>query len=291
MVPERLRKDRLADIERTAAALDVPLVVAPAEGLETLAAEGLIYRSGHISPFAFSKLLFAEVLTDLDEVVYLDVDTLIRAPLDELLSWELTRPLGAVQVLDPGGAHLFGTTREPYFNSGVLRLSLERMRQERIWGRAKEILLTHDKFLLVEQDVLNIIFRRNFDVLPTAFNAFDDLLSRYGKLAVLHDPVIVHFRGPRKPWHQSSESIYAREWRSDARRFQHRFPPSHDPGANTAVGGKYARNRAAGRGRVGSVARTVLPESAKRVIKATAAKSLRAAQIRIDLALQRLSCP
>jgi lipopolysaccharide biosynthesis glycosyltransferase len=174
-----------------------------------------IRRRDHVTAFTFSKLLLPTALPELDQVLYLDVDILVRDSIEELLDWELTHPLGAVHEIGDGAAHLFGSTRVSYFNAGVLRMSLARMREMDVLGSAVEILRERPRLPFHDQDVLNLIFRHRHDSLPFAFNVFEQVASaKLPAWAVMTDPAIVHFVGPDKPWHDAYSSTFTREWRS-----------------------------------------------------------------------------
>lgn len=268
VVPATISAKALDAIRATASVHAISLDVVSISELDGLHARGLINDYQYVSYHTYSKLLLAEALPHLDEVLYLDVDTLIRAPLDDLLAWKLRHPLGAVPELGRSGAHLFGTTQRPYFNAGVLRMSLERLRQDRVWDQARAILEDGGggHITLQDQDVLNLIFRDRFDSLPLVFNVFDSASQENRNLAVLQDPVIVHFAGAFKPWQRASTSPFAREWRSRYAEasFAADLPattPGHD--ADTAA-------RDLGRGRLVSLAKAVLPTRFKRGAKAAA---------------------
>ncbi len=203
----------LAEVAEAADVHHIELDVVAVSELAALYSDGLLIDSDYITHFTYAKLLLADRLPHLNDVLYLDVDTLIRAPLDGLLSWELRHPLAAVEELGRNSRRMFGTSREPYFNAGVLRMSLERMRQERIWEQAKELLTTRPGLRFQDQDVLNLLFRDGFDLLPLTYNVFDSLASENRDLWNLRDPAIVHFAGPVKPWHSAAKSRFACEWR------------------------------------------------------------------------------
>lgn len=278
-VPVTVGEDLLAPIRLGAAAYGLGLEIATIAELEPLHDSRVISGAQHISYFTYSKLLLAEVLPEVDDVLYLDIDTLIRAPLDELLSWELRHPVGAVHDW-ASGEHLFGTSRRPYFNAGVLRLSLARMRRENLWSQARRIFKTRN-LRIVDQDVFNLLFSDRFDSLPPTFNVFDSLTQRRDGFAVVRDPAIVHFAGQKKPWHRSQRSQYAREWRRmySAARFATHLP--NEVRERPSVG-TYGKARSAGRSRLGSAARTVLPPRVKRVARDAACEAADRAMCRLE---------
>jgi len=284
VAPPTLSKDVRIQIEDAAASHGINLRIKIAFELERLYSGALIDDYWYMST---SKLFLAELLPDLDDMLYIDVDTLIRAPLDELLAWKLRNPLGAVVELTRGGAFLFGTPRQPYFNAGVLRMSLDRMRRERVGERARDILSRH-VLPLQDQDVFNLLFADRFDYLPFTFNVFDRVATEHPDLSAFQDPVIVHFTGLTKPWIPGSNSPFAREWR---RQYSHLVlrprPVSGNQLAPTSRAGakflkEYAQSRHAGRSRAFSLLRTVLPEGVRRNTKAAAVEVLDLAQDRIE---------
>ena len=265
-VPTGVDEELIAMVRSAATAHGLELEVATVSELEPLHKDRVISGVEHISYFTYSKLLFAEILPELDDVLYLDVDTLVRAPLDDLLAWKLHHPVGGVHDWATG-AHLFGTPSRPYFNAGVLRLSLRRMRQEQTWIKAQQIFQTRD-LKIVDQDVFNLLFGDRFDSLPPTFNVFDSLVPR--RLKIAQDPVIVHFAGPDKPWLRSARSQFAQEWRrwysqAGYASYLDQAQPSSRPSP-------YGQARNAGKGRLGSAARAVLPDRAKSAARKAADK-------------------
>lgn len=299
IVPAKTSRDLRSGVDTAASRYGIALEVVSAAELDSLYARGLIYDYQYISHHTYSKLILAEVLPHLDQVLYLDVDTLIRAPLDDLLAWKLRHPVGAVAELGRAGLHLFGTVQQPYFNAGVLRMSLERMRHERAWDQAKQLLETRRGLVLQDQDVLNLLFRGRFDNLPLGFNVFDSVTRGSRGLAVLRDPVIVHFAGPVKPWHRSATSPFAREWRrwySEAvfPADSLTFPAiARDPGVDpkTPPHHSHVQARRTVRGRIASLARVVLPDTARQTTTIAVSKVLDRALCRIEATQAALHPP
>ncbi len=264
VVPPTVTTADVAGAAAAAAALHLEFEIVTLDQLDPLQARGIVADPRYVSYFTYSKLLFAEVLQHLDEVLYLDVDTLIRAPIDDLLSWDLRHPLGAVQELINGGTRLFGTARQPYFNAGVLRMSLERFRQERCWDQALTILAEQPGLMHQDQDVLNLMFRDRFDSLPVTFNVLDSCRPYAPELAVLRDPTIVHFTGPNKPWSRSVQSPFAREWRLKSLEVAEFSGPL--TGQPAAPPGQVVRTPS--RNQLYSAAKRVLPAGVRRIAKA-----------------------
>lgn len=88
-VPAGLEAEHVTEAQAAADIHGLQLDVVPVSELAALRSRRVIHGLGHISDFAYSKLVLAEILPHLDDVLYLDVDTLIRTPLDELLAREL----------------------------------------------------------------------------------------------------------------------------------------------------------------------------------------------------------
>ena len=159
--------------ERAARRFGMSFEVVALDSLADLERRGAIAERGHVSTFTYSKLAMAHDLTSFDEVLYLDVDTLVRGSLAGLLDWPLRYEIGGVPELGTNGLELFSSIRVPYFNAGVLRMSLARMRESGLWERSQDVLRQHPRLPFQDQDVLNLLYRDAFDVLPPTYNVFD----------------------------------------------------------------------------------------------------------------------
>ncbi len=215
LTPGDTDDESLGPIRRLSETLGVDLCVVRVAEIGQLSERGLVSDRGHVSAFTYSKLVMANVLPEVDEVLYLDIDTLVRDDLTGLLEFPLHHPVAAVRELGSNGARLFGSSRVPYFNAGVLRMSLERWRQDGLVETSLSVLRERPKLQFQDQDVLNLVFRDRHDVLPHAYNVFDSFSSvALPAWKLLDDPAIVHFVGPTKPWHSDANSRFAREWRT-----------------------------------------------------------------------------
>ena len=101
----------------------------------------------------------------------------------------------------------------PYFNAGIMLLNLKRWRAERITERVVDFLNTYgDRVGFMEQDGLNAVVAGDCRLLPPRWNVQVLTIASVGaglpqdkqrKLQerLLAEPGILHFTGPRKPWH------------------------------------------------------------------------------------------
>jgi lipopolysaccharide biosynthesis glycosyltransferase len=164
-------------------------------------------QGGRWPRIVYARMLLPELLpAEVDRVIYLDCDMLVRAPIEQLYDMDLGgQPLGAVRdALAPfiplrrdmvQNADLFDGA-DPYFNSGMLVMDASAWRQ--IDLRAEiAALATRGALgkLYFDQDLLNLIFRNRWQELPWRWNVIDA-----NKAHEALDPAILHFTRVHKPW-------------------------------------------------------------------------------------------
>lgn len=170
------------------------------------------------------RILLPRLLSDLDRVLYLDIDTIA---LDDLTSlWEADLGdayLGAVSnVFQQNHRHRPAALGLPatqgYFNSGVLLMNLAQMRADDVTARMKECARKRaDEIEWPDQDVLNLVLGHRRVPLHPRWNCMNSILrfrsSRkvFGRKALREArrrPAIRHFEGPgeNKPWHPECPS-------------------------------------------------------------------------------------
>lgn len=139
-----------------------------------------------------------------EPVLYLDVDTLVVSDISGLFSEKSGLILA---VLEPS-AKLRREKAESlavmsYFNSGVIRIDAAAYDYDDVMSSVSEILRRYgEKITWGDQDILNILFARDKQLLDGAYN-FIPFLS-------VGEPCIIHYAG-RKPW-----SIRYRFWQPGA---------------------------------------------------------------------------
>lgn len=166
---------------------------------------------------AWYRIFLPELLPELDRILYLDADTIVRRHLEPLWGTDLGGlPLAAVaNPLYPFMDHGFlaglglASTAE-YFNSGVLLLDLEVWRREGLTARVLERAAAQGRQEWPDQNALNTVLRGRWRALDPEWNAQNTVFDlRASRLPFAPDalrrarrnPAIVHFIGPYKPWH------------------------------------------------------------------------------------------
>lgn len=189
---------------------------------------------GRISRVMWYRLFLPELLPDVDRVLYLDCDVLVREPLDDLCAMALDgAPLAAVRnVFDASHrTHASGLSlRDPpgYFNSGVLLIDLAKWRRDGLSAQILNLVKGRSAALLFpDQDALNLVFDGRWLPLHPRWNCqnsffyFGDAATVVGRTALseaVHNPGIIHFEGGElaKPWHYLCKNPFRDEY------FKHR---------------------------------------------------------------------
>lgn len=202
-------------LSQTADIFSLRLRIVPLESTwkSTIPDACFLSRSSHISPVAFAKLLAIDLLpSDYDRCLILDTDLLVVGSLQGLCSMSLDGyPIAAVRdfmMPESSGKRLSLSRPETYFNSGVLLIDREKWNNADPLNRITSMddaLLSRLSFL--EQDILNIIFEGDYLELSPCFNHMI-MVALTGEIPNPGDPertpVIHHFPGQVKPWHEYS---------------------------------------------------------------------------------------
>lgn len=166
----------------------------------------------HYSTNTFSRYFIPEIAKEYNKIIYLDVDIVVKKDIKLLFDQPLGNyALGA--VLEDFYAGNYTTLKEHiwpkynggdhYFNAGVLLLDIPKLIKMKFTEKTIELTNTlADKLNCADQDVLNILFENNFQVLDYQFNYMPDhsymLYTKHPEIGRV-DPVIIHYTAA-KPW-------------------------------------------------------------------------------------------
>ena len=192
--------------------------------------QGKFFTYGHFTVENYYRLVIWELLKNYDKVIYLDSDLVVNGDISELfnvavdgfyvaaandidwLSWYLSDEIRRVRVEND----LKTVNPYDYFNSGVMIFNIKELRENVKVDDVLE-LAGSKEWLLVDQDVLNVVCSGKVKYLPEEWNVLMDYndhmgLSRLEKARVIpklqyerylkarKNPKIAHYAGAQKPW-------------------------------------------------------------------------------------------
>lgn len=207
--------------------------------LDKLATLHKAKERGHCmaTPAALLKFSLPELLPNLNRVLYLDGDVLVRRDLGELSRTPLGRDYAAV-VTDAwtltGKSLTIQKFKKWRFNSGMMLLNLALLRSRRMSETLLEEKRKSTDFSLMDQTIFNMCFAGNVCFLDFQDNFLPvwyyqnsrkigsvEFFERFHEICgtkihsvqeILNDDVrIVHFAGTQKPW-ENNEIPFACEW-------------------------------------------------------------------------------
>lgn len=177
----------------------------------------------------YFRFLLPVILSDIDKVIYMDSDLVVRHSLSEF--WNTNLDGYAVGVC-PGennddireSNRLRYDVSVGYFNAGVLIVNLKYWRKHNVFRRLIDYGANSPKLLQQDQDCLNAVLKDEKKVLNIKYNLQENMLvpienvlldwHRFEELeAAIKDPVIIHYTSSLKPWYSDCNHPYKREWR------------------------------------------------------------------------------
>jgi lipopolysaccharide biosynthesis glycosyltransferase len=178
---------------------------------------------GYVSYASYIRLLMASLLPqEVDRILYLDVDLIVTSDLVELWNLDMKENIvlaaidGMHQIIRLADEGMFSDLeidpRAPYFNAGVLLVSIKKWREQGIEDRVLEFCRRYRGQLKYgDQCLLNAALIGQWERLPATWNHQGSYYLWYKCLApgvpsdeftkAVQQPKIVHFAGKIKPWH------------------------------------------------------------------------------------------
>lgn len=183
------------------------------------------------SPSAMFKFIIPNVFKNLDRILYIDTDLIVRKDLLELFMTSMNEEYlcGVPDLWNPVSDRPEIKNYKPYFNSGVMLMNLAKMRDESLPTRLIQAKLKSTNFNLMDQDVFNEVCNGHVKTLDIKYNflpvcykrhshrfVLNDINNIYGSIYnsisdIAADPVVAHWAGSDKPW-KSTSTLFADEW-------------------------------------------------------------------------------
>lgn len=170
----------------------------------------------HISIAAYYRLKLCDLLPkEMSRILYLDCDMIVTGSIRPLWDTDITgmalaAVMDSLSFMPETFERLSLPANDKYFNTGTLLINLDFWRQEDVFERAlrvaeekSDILLWHD------QDILNLLFHKNWKRIPFRWNVMNTLMRPfpfYTPAIVreidyeIQQRVIIHYTCAWKPW-------------------------------------------------------------------------------------------
>ena len=178
--------------------------------------------SGHINIAAYFRFLLPTILPDIDKIIYLDSDMIVVSNIAELWNVDVEQyAVAGVRDSENDNIRLYNRLNYDqslgYINSGVLLINLKEWRKDNFLSEAiKRIASNPKKYCYHDQDFINEFYCDRKLLLDFKFNLME-FYCGYSKLIMnkkhyrdieeaIKNPVIVHFCGNIKPWHNEYSS-------------------------------------------------------------------------------------
>ncbi len=124
---------------------------------------------------AYYRLLLADLIKDVNRVIYLDGDTITLTDLTEMFNLKMNNNI-MLGFVDNSykKSEKFGIKTYKYVTSGVLLMNLKKMRKENISKKFFEFIDKYKSKLTQEdQTVINIVLHGRIDLLPPKFGMWN----------------------------------------------------------------------------------------------------------------------
>lgn len=164
---------------------------------------------------AYYRIYTADLLPELDRILYLDCDLICTSDISEL--WQTNLNGKVIAAVEDAGyvprlAEMGIKAEQPfYFNSGVMLIDLKRWRDENLTSKVMAFINHHpEKLKYHDQDALNAVLADKWYYLHPKYN-MQSRLIRHEQVHPLapgeilaeearQAPVLIHYSGRSKPW-------------------------------------------------------------------------------------------
>lgn len=185
-----------------------------------------IREGDHVTLAAYYRIIAPLYLPDnLDKILYMDGDIIINGKINDLWNTDINdHAMGAIvdesYFRDEPYMRLRYDQSFPSINSGVLLINLNYWRKHDVISRCMNcIKIMADKLLFHDQDTLNVVLHNEIKLLPLTYNYqrgfidyafYNHFDNKYQEEinAVKYNPVVIHFTGYSKPWHEGCPHPY-----------------------------------------------------------------------------------
>ena len=154
--------------------------------------KGEEYKNYHVTMPTYYRFLLPDLLPDLDKILYLDCDVIVRSSLKELIN-ENFENRAAIMGLDAESEkNSLRLNINKYFNAGVMLINLDFWRNNNIKNKLFDFAKNNaDKILWQDQDIINAVLSSEIKEISNKWNyqyfQYEDIdFKKAGDAAVIH---------------------------------------------------------------------------------------------------------
>lgn len=181
------------------------------------------------NPIVLARLLVDKILPNIDRVLYLDGDIIVRGSLKKLWNHNMQGKVIAMSIeptVDKTRKKNLGLEYSHYYNAGVLLIDLKKWCKD---DTGKKIIdyyrVNKGKLFANDQDAINATLKDNIETLSPKYNFYNifnqypywylrklekpaDYLSKDVIEEAIKEPVIIHYLGEERPWRKYNTHKY-----------------------------------------------------------------------------------
>ena len=199
--------------------------------------KGWISGRKRITQAAFYRLIIAELIPNLNKIIYLDGDTLIYNDLREMYNLKMNNLFfrGIHEIPPYYHAKKYKLNKSKYICDGIMLMNLKLIRKEKVFKKSKEFYINqfNNKIIYPDQDIINYLFMNKIGFLPPKYGIWflssgfiqqflKEIPLVYNKSYLIqanNEPVIRHLWGTtkdgilyEKPWLFKNNYQIKKEW-------------------------------------------------------------------------------
>ena len=187
------------------------------------------------NPIVLARLLVDKILPDnIDKLLYLDWDTIVRWSLKELWEihmWDKIIGMSIEPTEDKTRKDNLWLHDYPYCNAGVLLINMKRFREIWAWKIIIDYYREHDGQLFTnDQDAINASMKDEIYILPPKYNFYNifrqypyrfmkklmwkvPYFSKKEYMESVRNPVIIHYLWEERPWRAWNHHKYKDDYK------------------------------------------------------------------------------
>lgn len=169
--------------------------------------EKIKVQTGRWRQEAFFRYYVTEILPELDRVLWLDADILVRGSIEDLYNIDFEgKSFAGVHDITSNPVERLGLS--DYINSGVLLFNNDKIKQTKkmneFWDMVASPGYAAD---LPDQDAINIVFNGDIKIIDIIWNTFLFVPEEHADY-LIDRSVIIHYISQYKPWNAEDTEYF-----------------------------------------------------------------------------------